>query len=183
MSEMKSDLDAISDPIETFNALLERIWQNLCCTYDAIGDLPDFKSLFGNANGHNPFQAAKQVFTNMLLEIMQNIGRFSPWYTRPARAFGLTSLRDPVDQSKRWMLAPEAVLQWQPLLESLSQAIEKNYSLIQAMLYVENLMVEPSPEEWYLAQCQCAPPRHIRITRSILEKAEIICEACKQPFT
>jgi hypothetical protein len=56
--------------------------------------------------------------------------------------------------------------------------------LIQAMIYVEGLMEEASPgEAWVCARCGCMPPRTIQVTQSVLEKAEILCDACLQPFT
>jgi hypothetical protein len=177
------DADATLDPVEMLNDVLEQVWHTLCCSYDATGDLPDIKTLFDGADLSKPFQAAKVVIANMLLEMMENIGRFSPWYTRPARVFGLTSLRDPLTKRNRWMLAPEAVQKWDSVLERLTVAIEKNYSLIQAMVYVEGLMEDCEPgDTWVIARCQCHPPRSIQVTRAVLEKAEIVCDACMHPF-
>ena len=172
------------DPVELLNQALELTWHNLCCTYDASGKLPDTRSLFTNADLRQPRQAAQTVLANMLMEVMENVGRFSAWYTRPARAFGLISLHDPLSGQNRWMLAPEAVLQWQDLLQQLERAIDLNYSLIQAMLYVEDLLEQASPgDEWIIARCGCDPPRTIQVTRSVLDKAEILCHACLQPFS
>ncbi|MBN1146117.1 MAG: hypothetical protein JXA78_02595 [Anaerolineales bacterium] len=179
----KDDQDMILDPVEMLNDVLEQIWHTLCCTYEATGDLPDIKTLFDGANLSKPFQAAKIVIVNMLMDVMENIGRFSPWYTRPARSFGLASVRDPVANSNRWILAPEAVQKWGDVLDRLSVAIEQNYSLIQAMIYVEGLMEDVSPgDKWVIAYCQCKPPRSIQVTQSVLAKAEILCDACMQPF-
>ena len=171
------------DPVEMLNAVLEQIWHALCCSYDATGDLPDIKVLFEGADLSKSFQAAKVVVANMLLEMTENIGRFSPWYTRPARSFGLVSMRDPVADSNRWMLAPEAVQKWGSALDRLSVAIEENYSLIQAMVFVEGLMEDAAVGDvWVVARCHCQPPRTIQVTRAVLEKAEILCDACMQPF-
>jgi hypothetical protein len=69
------------------------------------------------------------------------------------------------------------------VLGELSTAIEQNYSLIQAMILVDNLMEEVEPgEAWLIARCACQPPRTIQVTRSVLDKAEIMCDACLQPF-
>jgi hypothetical protein len=179
-----NNLNKTLDPVEMLNQILGRIWQDLCCAYDASASLPDVKTLFNGADLSRPTQAAKIVIANMLLEVMENIGRFSPWYTRPARAFGLTSLRDPATQKSRWILAPEAVQKWQFVVEKLSTAIHKNYSLIQAMILVDGLMEDASEEDPYVtAHCTCSPPRSIHITHSVLVKAEILCDACMQPFT
>ncbi len=171
------------DSVDLLNNLLEQVWHNLCCTYDATADLPEIKTLFAGAELSKSFQAAKTVIANMLLEVMESVGRFSPWYTRPARAFGLTSIRDLATNQSRWMLAPEAVQKWQDTLKRLSVAIEKNYSLIQAMILVEGLMDDVHPGDlWVIARCSCSPPRTIQVTQSVLEKAEILCDACLQPF-
>lgn len=171
------------EPVELLNQALELAWHNLCCTYDASGELPEIRSLFMNADLRRPSQAANTVFANMLMEVMENIGRFSAWYTRPARAFGLVSLQDPVSGRAHWMLAPEAVARWKDLLDYLEKAIDVNYSLIQAMMYVEDLLEQASPgDQWVLAHCLCDPPRTIQVTRSALDKAEILCHACLQPF-
>jgi len=175
--------DMTLDPVQMLNDVLEQIWHTLCCSYDATGNLPDTKTLFERADLKKPFQTAKMVIANMLLAMMESIGRFSPWYTQPARAFGLISIRDPVNDSTRWMLAPEAVLKWGEILDHLATAIERNYSLIQAMVYVESLMEEATPgDTWVIARCCCQPPRTIQITTSVLEKAEILCDACMKPF-
>ena len=171
------------DPVEQLNRILGRAWQTMCCNYDAQASLPDTKTLFHNADLTRPFQAAKQVLANMLLEVMENIGRFSPWYTRPARAFGLCSMRDPVSGKSRWMLASEALLNWHNTLDRLADAIQQNYGLIEALILVDGLMDEyPDDDPIVVACCSCHPPRTIRLTRSVLLKAEILCHACLQPF-
>jgi len=175
--------DKTLDSVEILNDLLEQVWMNLCCAYDAMGNLPEIKTLFEGADLSRPLQAAESVIANMLLEVIENVARFSPWYTRPARSFGLTSIREPVSKRIRWILAPEAVFKWQDILQNLSQSIEENYSLIQAMLFVEGLMDQVTPgETWFEARCSCKPPRSIQVTQAVLEKAEIICDACLKPF-
>ena len=188
---------AVHDPIELLNNVLEQVWHNLCCTYDASADLPDLKSLFNGPDLSKTFQISEAVLANMLLDVMENIGRFSPWYTRPARAFGLIRLRNPLEKNipistvrnssrtrvQRWMLAPEAVMKWQPALAELSEVIEATYPLIQAMLLVENLMDQVAPgDTWITARCGCAPPREIQVTQAVLNKGEILCDACYQKF-
>ncbi len=172
------------DSIEMLNDYLEQIWHTLCCTYDATGNLPDVNSLFEGVDIENPSQAANKIVANMLLDLMENIGRFSPWYTRPTRAFGLMSIREPVHKRIRWMLAPEAVQKWQNQLGFLANAIEKNYSILKVMILVEDLMEESHTyEPMITARCACSPPRTIRLTESALAKAEILCDACMQPFS
>ena len=128
--------------------------------------------------------AARRVMANMLLETMENIGRFSPWYTCPARAFGLVSMRDPVTGRTTWTLAPEGLQKWQPQLDRLTDAIDASYSVLSAIILVDNLM-ESEPcecEPLLVIHCTCNPPRSIRVTRTELEKAEILCDTCMQPF-
>jgi len=173
----------ILDPVEMLGDLLEQIWHTICCSFDSAGGLPDIKTLFEQADLSEPPQAAKKVIANMLLEAMENVGRFSPWYTRPTRAFGLISIREPVSNHSQWMLAPEAIQKWQDQLDRLSIAIEKNYSLLRAMILVEGLMGgETSQEPLIIARCGCNPPRTIQLTQSVLDKAEILCDSCMQPF-
>jgi len=188
---------AVHDPIEQLNDVLGRTWYLLCCTYDATAALPDFKTIFCGVSISGTFQISQAVLVNMLLEVMENIGRFSPWYTRPARAFGLLEIRgtagtqkpETTDRrsaksgSQAWILAPESVMKWQPALAELSQVIEANYPFIQAMLLVEDLMdrIEPG-DEWVSARCWCKPPREIQVTQEILDKGDIRCDACLHPF-
>ena len=67
--------------------VLEQVWHSLCCSYDAMASLPDVQSIFSRSDLSRPSQAAQTAMANMLLEVMENVGRFSSWYTRPARAF------------------------------------------------------------------------------------------------
>lgn len=173
----------ITDPAEFLDDVLGRIWRTICCTYDAGGCMPEVKTLFAGVDLSKPFQAAKAVLGHMLLEAMENVGRFSPWYSRPARAFGLISIRDPYDGSKRWMLAAEAMHRWEAELNHLAKAIDLNYSLIRAMLLVEDLLEQALPgETWLLAYCACDPPRSIQVTGRVLGEAKIVCDACLQTF-
>lgn len=173
----------VADPSEFLDDVLGRIWQTISCTYDSGGCLPDVKALFTDVDLSKPFQAAKTVLAHMLLEAMENVSRFSPWYTRPARAFGLISMIDPYDRQKRWMLASEAIMKWSSALDRLTKAIDQNYSLIRAMLLVEDLLeYAEAGEPWLLASCACNPPRSIQVTASVLHEGKIICDACLQPF-
>jgi hypothetical protein len=179
----EGERNKILDPVEMLSDLLEQIWHTLCCTFDATGILPDVNSLFEGIDLNDSIQAANRIVANMLLDLTENIGRFSPWYTRPTRAFGLISIREPVSKHSQWMLAPEAVQKWQNHLDRLSNAIEKNYSMLKAMILVEGLMGENDTHERLVtARCACTPPRTIQLTESVLEKAEILCDACMQPF-
>lgn len=172
------------DPVEIFEGVLQCTWETLCQAYDAYGELPEMRTLFEGADLSTPKQAAEIVIVNMLMEISESISRFSPWYTKPARAFGITSFRDMQTNRMRWLLAPEAIQKWQAIIQPLSYAIRKNSGLIKAMVLVDGLMEKDTMEDpSIVAHCGCLPPRAIQIKQSILDQANIVCESCMQPFT
>jgi hypothetical protein len=175
-------VDRILDPIETLNATIESAWFELCQAFDATGGLPDTQALFDAADLSRPNQAAEAVLAAMLLEVMECVGRFSPWYKMPVRAFGLISMREAKSGRLRWILAPEAVQRWQGVLEPLSTVIRKYSGLIQALVLVDDLMQDIPGDPSITACCSCLPPHAISIRQSVLVKAEIICESCLQPY-
>lgn len=176
-------LDVISDPLELLDVTLECAWHTLCAAFDVNAKLPEIQILLEDAELASPGQAAELVLSNMLLEITEMVGRFSSWYRMPARAYGLISMRNNTTNRVRWMLAPEATQRWQNLLIDLAVALEKNSGLLQAMILVDCLMMKVSSEDVYVsAFCNCLPSRSIHIRQDILEKGEIICTACHQPF-
>lgn len=171
------------DPIEMLNASLERAWVAVCDAYDVSACMPDIRTLFADVDLSQPQQAAEAVLVAMLLEVMESVSRFSPWYKQPARAFGLTSIRDLSTQRSRWILAPEAVQRWRDILCQLNELISRYSGLIRALVLVDDLMGKETDEDpCVVAQCACHPPRTIQLRRSVLYKAEIICELCLQPF-
>lgn len=179
----KETAERATDPIEALHASLERAWISLSQAYDVTAGIPDLSSLFAGADLARPEQAAQAVVVSMLQEVIEAVGRFSPWYKQPARAFGLTSARDPVSLKSHWLLAPEASQRWQDVLEPLGGVIRKYSGLIQAMLLVDDLMGDTSWDDPCItAHCTCWPPRSVQLRKSVLAKAEIICEHCQQPF-
>jgi hypothetical protein len=178
----KTKLDPTTNPIDLLDNTLEQSWETLCAAYEVDTELPNAQNLFARAAIKTPPKAAETVLVNMLTEVIENVGRFSPWYKQPARAFGLISLRDPVTGQSRWLLAPEALLRWGELLQNLTQAIKRNNGLIQATLLVENLAEEELDDPQVIAQCDCYPPKRIQINLSILDKTAIICDECQHPF-
>ena len=171
------------DPVEMFERVLEHAWQTLKEVFDAYGSLPEMQILFEGADLSVPKQAAELVLVNMLLEISESISRFSPWYTKPARSFGIISIRDPKTNCIRRSLAPEAIQKWASLINQLAITIRKNSGLIHAVILVDGLMGLASSEDPCIAACcGCLPPRTIQIKQSILDRANIICESCLQPF-
>ena len=172
------------DPIEELDETLEHTWRVLCEYYDISGELPGVQCLFKGADISVPVQAAETVVANMITDIVGNIGRFSPWYTKPARAFGLSAIRDLKTNCLRWVLAPEAIQKWEEeLIKPLAGLIHQNNGLIHAMLYVESLMGDESQQnECVTASCSCLPPNTIRVNKSVLDRMEIYCNVCKLPF-
>jgi len=175
-------LDNTLDPVEEINATLEHTWLKLCEAYDVSACLPDIQTLFANANLARPQQAAETVVAGMLLEVIESIGRFSPYYKMPARAFGVTSMRDKRTNRIKWLLAPEAIQKWDALLKPLTQVVHQYGGLIRAMLLVDDLMQDMPGDPCVSAQCHCVPPRIIQIRQSVLLKSEILCETCMQPY-
>ena len=175
-------VDRILDPIETLNTTIERAWLELCQAFDENACLPEMQALFESTDLSRPNQAAESVLAAMLLDVMENVGRFSPWYKMPARVFGLTSMREGKSGQLRWTLAPEAVQRWQGILVALSAVIRKYSGLIQALVLVDDLMQDIPGDPCITAYCNCTPPHAITLRHSVLIKAEILCESCLQPY-
>jgi hypothetical protein len=53
---------------------------------------------------------------------------------------------------------------------------------LEGILLVDELMNEDKEEKCVIAHCGCEPPRFIKVKLSMLERANIICDACLQPF-
>lgn len=182
MSQLNS-IDKTIDPVDALNECLELTWTTLCNTYDASGNLPNIVVLFDKVNLSNPDQAAQGVLVNMLLEVIEGICRFSPWYSKSARIFGLTSMRDPVTNLIKWVLAPEALEMWRYLIDPLSKLILNYSGLIKALLLGESWggVLDDDPE--VTACCGCIPPRVIQLKRSVLMKERIVCDRCMQTYS
>ena len=175
-------IDRTVDPVEVLREAIEHAWSAICQSYDVTACLPEMQMLFAGAELSLPNQAAQAVLVVMLQEVIESVGRFSPWYKQPARAYGLTSTRDHKTNRLKWMLAPEAVLRWQDLLAPLADVIHKYSGLIRAMVLVDDLMADIESDPCITARCRCSPPHTIQIRKSILEKAEILCEHCMQAY-
>jgi hypothetical protein len=173
----------VEDPVELLDQVLESTWRMFCITFDACASQPDLDALFSGAELTIPGQAAKTVAANMLMEIMESVSRFSAWYKKPSRAYGLTSVREPTSQRLTWTLAPEACQRWHEWLEQLAIAIRKNIVLIQATLLVGSRQDDFDADPEIKIHCNCQPPRTIQIHQSVLDQGEIVCEACAHPFT
>lgn len=163
--------------------MLNQAWRVLCGLYDVTADLPDIQALFEGADLTAPDQAAETVTANMLSEVIELIGRFSPWYKAPASAFGLIPIRDDATKRFRWVLSSTAIQQRQEILKPLSAAIKKNIGLILSVNLISDLEEIVSTSDPYVtACCVCIPSRVILVKRSILASTQIVCDACQQPF-
>ena len=171
------------EPLRELDETLEFTWRTLRDYFVAGGELPENRALFAGANLARSRDAAETVVANMLFEVAECVCRFSPWYTKPSRAFGITVIRDLKRAgSVRCVLAPEAVQKWEKLIDPLAKAIYHNLAVIQATLYVENLIGDTPEDECVSAKCGCHPPHIIRVDRSMLEKTTIYCNLCHSPF-
>ena len=66
----------------------------------------------------------------------------------------------------------------------LEHAIERNKSVILATRFLDDLELQNErANPCQTATCQCTPPRTILVHRSIIGRAPIICDSCRQPFT
>lgn len=165
-----------ADLLET----LDGAWGAICRAYDATADLPELASLFDGAELASPERCAETVVANMLLEVMEEIPRFSAWYKRP---LGVVRAVDRSTGQVCWHLSPETRRQWQTLIGQLAAAIERNIGLILAGRVLDDAELFTSDDDARaLAFCRCAPPRVILIDRAVLNSADIVCDACHQPF-
>jgi hypothetical protein len=176
-------LDQTIDPVALLTETIERAWITICEAYEVTACLPDMQTLFEGADLSHPEGAAEKVVAAMLLEVVESIGRFSPWYKMTARAFGLASVRDNQINRVVWRLAPEASQKWAKILEPLTRVIRDYTGLIQAILLVDDLMRDIPGDPCVVASCSCLPPHTIKIRQSVLDKSVIICETCMQAYT
>lgn len=176
-------LDKTIDPIELLNRALDQAWEVIREGYDLTACLPDMLTLFKGVDLSVPARAAKTVMANMLLEAMESVSRFSPWYTLPARAYGLVSLKNQENDQMIWSLAPEANQRWCDILEDLEIAIRKNSAIIQATILVDGILEHSEGDCLITVSCQCLPPRVLNLRKSAIEQGDIICDICQHPFT
>jgi hypothetical protein len=170
-------------PIDLLDTL-RQTWEAICHEYDARAALPEMEALFDGADLASPSQASETTLANILTEVMERFGRFSPWYRTPAAAFGLILIQDSATGCARWGLSPDAAQRWQPLLSPLAHAIERNIGLILSVAHLGDLEKTPPPDgdPCVMASCACVPPRVILVHRSILVGADIRCETCQRSF-
>jgi hypothetical protein len=162
---------------------LEEVWQRVCVYYDVSADMPGMHDLFAGAPLNAPARAAEAVMVNMITEVMQWVCRFSPWYTKPAQAYGLAMVRSSPQAPARWRLTAEATCRWRAALDALDCEVSQSRSTIQMLMMLDELIEDvPGSEICVPATCACTPPRVILIVPSVLHKNEIICDECCAVF-
>jgi len=159
---------------------LQQAWGSISAAYDVIADLPETPCLFDGVDLCLPKQAAEAIIANMLLSMMEEVGRFSPAYKQP---IGLIHVRDRAANRSSWLLSPETRERWHEVLHPLALALERNRGLLLAADVLGELTKSgPCDESRVMACCLCVPPRVILINRVVLGNANIVCETCQQPF-
>lgn len=170
-------------PVDVLDHTLEKTWETVSGEYDVTAELPHPKTLFAGADLTSPDQSAETVVVNMLTEVISLISRFSPWYTAPARAFGLLRIREATTGQGRWVLAPEAEQRWEEVLSALADNIRANVGVLLATQHIDDLLGEtPLYDPCVMAVCVCVPPHHVLIQESALDCAEVVCGECHAAF-
>ena len=82
------------------------------------------ESFFSDVDLSDADRAAKDVLVKAILELMERIGRFSPWYTKPGSAFGLEIRQGGGSSRMRCELAADAEDRCRGLLDQLATAIK-----------------------------------------------------------
>lgn len=163
---------------------LQQTWQALCADYDVTADLPDWDILFDGVDLAVPSVAARTVLANMLAEVVEGVGRFSPWYRQSAAVFGLTIDSAGGTRRPRWTLRPEIEVLRRDDLDALTYAIDRNWGVILATHVVGEVNERAlSDDPCVVASCRCQPPRSILVQQSVIISTQIICDACHQPFS
>lgn len=167
------------DTVDLIEAL-QQAWRSICAATDVTAELPESTCLFEGADLRLPRQAAESIVANMLLNAMEEVGRFSPAYKQP---IGLIHVHDRTANRSSWLLSPETRERWRNVLHPLALALEQNRGLLLAADVVGELTKSsPCDESRVMACCLCVPPRVILINRAVLGNANIVCETCQQPF-
>lgn len=174
----------IHDPIEFFTETLEGVWDMLCEAYDVSCSVPDMDTIMDEVDMSDPDRAAHDILVNLITEVIEQVSRFSSWYTKPSRAFGLVSVASKIHLKTKQILAPEAVLKWRDCLDALSDVVHMNSGVIEASLLVDRLMGDISSEKdpHVVVGCECIPRVKIRLRQSILVKADLTCDNCHERF-
>lgn len=175
--------DSTANPVDGFYDVLQLAWESISGQYDIIASMPDSRCIFEDIAPQKPCLAAETIVRNMLLCVTQLVDRFSPWYKRPARAFGLVSYRDMITHRTKWRLAPEALKKWNMQIEMMATEFEQKSGLVDAIVLVSGLdILDEKPTDTLVATCECDPPKEILVPRSFLNAHPIVCKECQEAF-
>lgn len=180
----KPEFAAKPDPVEALDQTLHDAWAAICDKLDIVAEMPPLAELCDGASLDDPAGTAERVVVNMLAEAMAWVCRFSPWYTQPASAYGLTQVRDEASARVTCALSQEGLVQWEAILVSLATAFRGQAGLLRILMLVDELMDAEGEkaEECEAAACQCLPPRVILVQKEILAETDILCDVCRTPF-
>ena len=163
---------------------LDQAWKLISQRFDVVADRPAFLVVFEGADLSHPRAAAGTVVANMLTEVAQRVDRFSPWYTRPAKTYGLVSNRELETGALRWVLSDEGLSDWGDVVARLTDAIRKDKGLVLASLFLEgNGGARDEPGVLVRVRCGCTPPRLLLVPAALVAHEKIVCEACGEIFT
>jgi heterodisulfide reductase subunit B len=173
----------IAEAEEDIFAVLDWIWRDVSHSHDVLSERPSLGQLFDAVDLGSPVKAAEMVIANMLLEVIQQVDRFSPSYKKPASAFGLTSSRVRYDRNLRWILSPEGVRCWGTHIQKLASLIRKDVGFIVVSMYLQG----QDPDEGgnlklIKVRCSCIPPRYLLMPAPLMDRHKIICEECGSKF-
>ena len=114
----------------------EQVWRSLCEPYDVCCEGTALESFFSDVDCSDADRAAKDVLVNAILELMERIGRFSPWYTEPGSAFGLETRQGGGSSRMRCELAADAEDRYRGLLDQLAIAINTEGAAIETIQHL-----------------------------------------------
>lgn len=172
-----------SEETDELAGVLETIWYDISHTYDVTAEPPEISILLEGADFSTPHDAAITIFVNVLSEVIEEIGRFSPDYRQSARSFGLIPVCRGSAGALSWVLTPEAECQWARALSAIEGCIRRHAGLLLASQFVDDLMSSSELEDdCVLARCGCNPPQLILIHRGALRDRPVICKTCHQPY-
>ena len=135
------------DAAQRVHGALQAVWERVCNRYDVIADMPTMDELFAGASLDAPPCAAETVLVNMITEVMQWVCRFSPWYSKPAHAYGLAMVRRGPQAPARWKLTAEATCYWRADLDTLAQEVARERGTIQMLIMLDELMQDVTEPE------------------------------------
>ena len=118
----------------------EYAWAYICAPFDVDPEPPSLECLLCGVDLADPERAAREMLVNALTEVIQRVGRFSPWYTKPASDFGLVILPHRPSDRVEWGLTIEAEERYGGLIDDLAGAIRSEGSFAEAVQHLAPLI-------------------------------------------